>query len=160
MDTLWTRTDGVTDTGVVNMGSHYGLFSAGWTVPLYSDTHMIPETLGGVANFFLSAGPENANRNYLLVGGVSGTEPGTTLPGGFATMPVNWDWFSDLEMLLLNTYIYSNFTGKLDAQGIGDAQLNVPPLPSGTAGVTMYYAYCCNNPFNYVSNPVAIEIVD
>jgi parallel beta-helix repeat protein len=159
MDTLWTRTNSVPDSGVVDMGFHYGPFSAGYTVPLYSDTYIIPETVGGSANFTLTAGVENANRNYLIVGGVSGTEPGTQLPGGFATLPVNWDWFSDLEMLLLGTPIFLDFMGTLDAQGQGGAQLNVPPLPSGSAGLIMHYAYCCNNPLDFVSNPVAIEIV-
>jgi len=108
----------------------------------------------------LNATDLHAHRNYLIVGGTSGTEPGTALPGGLATLPVNWDWFSDLEMSLLNTYTFLHFMGALDAQGSGTAQLNVPPLPSGVAGVKMHYAYCCNNPFDYVSNPVMVEIAD
>ena len=71
---------------------------------------------------------------------------------------LNWDWFSDLEMALLNTSIFSNFASTLDAQGTASAQLNFPSVPSA-AGVTMHYAYCCNNPFDFVSNPIAIEIV-
>ena len=37
------------------------------------------------------------------------------------------------------------------------AQLNAPPVP-GYDGVVMYYAYCCNSPFDYVSNPVEVLI--
>ncbi|MHC4945342.1 MAG: agmatine deiminase family protein [Planctomycetota bacterium] len=126
---------------------------------LASDTIAVPEA-GGTVNFTLAAGSGNADRNYLLVGGTSGTEPGFPLPGGVATLPVNWDWFSDLEMTLLNTSIFSNFMGTLDAQGEAAAQMNVPPLPPGSAGLMMYYAYCCNDPFDLVSNPITIEVVD
>jgi hypothetical protein len=126
---------------------------------LWADKYEISITPGGVINFTLSAGLDNANRNYLIVGGVSGTSPGTTLPGGLTTLPVNWDWFSDLEMTLLNTYIFSDFTGVLDEQGRSSAQLNVPSI-SGAAGITMHYAYCCNYPFDFVSNPVTIGLVD
>jgi hypothetical protein len=38
------------------------------------------------------------------------------------------------------------------------AQLNVPPVP-GFTGVTMHYAYALNNPWDFVSNLVAVEIV-
>jgi hypothetical protein len=50
--------------------------------------------------------------------------------------------------------------GTLDAQGEAAAQMNVPPLPPGSAGLMMYYAYCCNDPFDLVSNPITIEVVD
>jgi len=123
--------------------------------PLEADAFNVPEA-GGTVNLLLKA--NSGNRNYLIVGGVSGTAPGTPLPGGYEMLRVNWDWFSDLEMTLLNTYIFSNFASTLDAQGMGSAQLNLPPVP-GAAGVTMHFAYCCNNPFDFVSNPAAIEIV-
>jgi hypothetical protein len=113
---------------------------------------------GAALNFTLDAGVAHASRSYLVVGGITGTFPGTPLPGGYATLPVNWDWFSDLEMTLLNASIFSNFASTLDAQGMASAQLNLPPVP-GAAGITMHYAYCLNNPFDFVSNPIAIEIV-
>ena len=158
MDGFWTRTDAQYDSGMVDMGYHYGPHSLDWSVPLCSDTYIIPETIGCSANLYLTSGVENANRNYLIIGGVSGTEPGTSLPGGHATLPVNWDAFTDLEMNLLNTYIFSNFAGVLDAKGEGSAQLNAPAIPGG-AGLTLCFAYCCNNPFDFVSNPVTIRIV-
>ncbi|MHC4945136.1 MAG: NHL repeat-containing protein [Planctomycetota bacterium] len=118
---------------------------------------LVPEG-GGAVKFALDAGSGNANRNYLIVGGTSGTSPGTILPGGMV-LPVTWDWFSDLEMALLGSGIFDNFLGALDADGKAGAKLNVPPLPAGTAGVLMHYAYCCNNPFDFVSNPVPILII-
>jgi hypothetical protein len=49
--------------------------------------------------------------------------------------------------------------GTLDASGTATAQLNAPPLRPEFVGITMHYAYALNNPFDFVSNPVAIEIV-
>jgi hypothetical protein len=126
---------------------------------LWADADTIPEA-GGTVNMSLSADEDNGGRNYLIVGGTSGTEPGYTLPGGRVTLPINWDWFSDLEMTLLNSSIFSDFMGTLDGDGKASAQLNVPTLPAGSAGLIMYYAYCCNSPFDFASNAVAIEVVD
>ena len=89
---------------------------------------------------------------------MSGTVPGLPLPGGLAALPVNWDIFSDLVMALLNSPVFSNFMGTLDADGRSTAQLNIPAFPV-SAGIIMHYAFCCNNPFDFVSNPVAIEMV-
>jgi hypothetical protein len=126
-------------------------------MPLTANTLLVPEG-GGSSKFLLDAGTANANRTYLIVGGTSGTSPGTVLPGGMR-LPVTWDWFSDLEMTLLGTTIFDNFLGALDADGKAEAKLNVPSLPGGTAPVLIHFAYCCNNPFDYVSNPVPILII-
>jgi hypothetical protein len=125
--------------------------------PLSSDTTTLSE-LGGTVNFMIDAGMDHAQRTYLLLGSVSGTDPGTPLPGGQATLPLNWDAFTDLVLNLINTSVFFDFLGNLDASGIATAQLNAPPLP-GYAGLVMHYAYCLNDPFDFASNPIAIEIV-
>jgi hypothetical protein len=51
-----------------------------------------------------------------------------------------------------------NFLGTLDGSGTATAQLNVP-AGSGATGLTMHFAYALNNPWDFVSNPVAVEIV-
>jgi hypothetical protein len=89
---------------------------------------------------------------------VSGTDPGTPLPGGITTLPLNWDVFTDFVIALINTPVFLNFLGTLDVTGCAAAQMNAPPIP-GFSGVTMHYAYALNNPWDFVSNPVAIEIV-
>ncbi|MFH1998249.1 MAG: right-handed parallel beta-helix repeat-containing protein [Planctomycetota bacterium] len=159
MDSLWTRTDGVADAGTVDMGFHYGAFSATWTAPLFPDAYVIPENTGGTVNFQLDAGAEKAGRNYLLLGGISGTEPGFILPGGHATLPLNFDVFTELTVLpLINTYIFSDFMGTLDVDGRATAQMNLPPVV-GYAGFKTYYAFCLGWPWEFASNPVEIEIV-
>ncbi|MHC4943321.1 MAG: right-handed parallel beta-helix repeat-containing protein [Planctomycetota bacterium] len=129
------------------------------THPLEASVFEVSQASGGTVYLALAGDTMNAGRNYLLLGSCSGTVPGKALPGGLETLRVNWDWFTNLELLLLGTPIFQGFLGKMDVWGNAATQLNVPPLPTGTAGITMHYAYCCNSPFDFVSNPVAIEIV-
>jgi hypothetical protein len=137
-----------------------GVFGDSALAPtLVADTFEISEASGGTVNFSLVAGADQANRQYLLLGTVSGTVPGTALPGGLATLPLNLDGFTDVVLLLLNSPVFLDFLGVLDGNGEAGAQINAPPLPAGYVGVVMHYAYCCNGPFDFVSNPVAIEIV-
>jgi hypothetical protein len=114
---------------------------------------------GGQINFALDAGAANGGRSYLLAGSLSGTDPGTLLPGGLATIPLNRDWFTDYILDRLNTTTFTNFWGMLDAAGVADALLNAPPLSSIWVGRTMHFAYALNNPWDFASNAVAIEIV-
>jgi len=156
MHTCWTRKDELPDTGIVDIGFHYGP-----CIPptLTIDGYQIPEQTGGTINYELNAGIDKADRKYILLGGVSGTEPGYVLPGGDATLPINWDAFTDYFVLpLINTAIFSNFMGTLDGTGQSTAQFNALPLP-GYAGMKMYYAYCLGYPWEFASNPVEIEIV-
>jgi hypothetical protein len=125
---------------------------------LTADAYAISEQ-GGQSIFHLTAGTENASRYHLLLGGVTGTQPGFPLPGGFAVLPLNWDPFTDLVLLLINSPVFAGFMGPLDAQGEASATLNLPPLPPGTAGLIVHFAYCLNNPFDFASNPVAVEVV-
>lgn len=106
----------------------------------------------------LYAGLENAGRNYLMLGSISGTSPGTLLPGGLAVLPLNWDLFTNTIIDMLNSYVFHNFMGHLNGTGTGNATLNLGPVP-GAAGITMYFAFALNKPWNFTSNPVAIEIV-
>jgi parallel beta-helix repeat protein/predicted outer membrane repeat protein len=139
--------------GTVDMGADEfnGIHS------LEADVFTLPEG-GGTVNFILNGGLNNAGRNYHVLGSITGTIPGILLPGGKATLPLNWDIFTNIIIPLINTTVFKNFMGTLDGQGSGTAQLNLPPAP-GAAGTTMYFAYALNNPWNFVSNPVGIEIV-
>jgi hypothetical protein len=126
--------------------------------PLSADVYEVKET-GGTVTFALEAGLARAGRKYVLLGCMSGTSPGYPLPGGLVTLPLNWDLFTTAMIPALNTTVFQDFLGQLDGQGRGTAYLNVPPIPPGYVGLFMYYAYTLLNPFDFVSNPVAIEIV-
>jgi hypothetical protein len=129
-----------------------------YTPALSSDVDHLFETAGGSVNFTLEAGEENGDRGYLLLGSITGTDPGMPLPGSMATLPLNWDGFTLLVVLYANAPIFKDFMGTLDVQGCGTAQLDLGPVP-GFAGTILYFAFCLNKPFDYVSNPVGIEIL-
>ena len=96
-----------------------------------------------------------------MLGTMSGTSPGTQLPGGLVTLPINWDFFTDFLVTLINTPVFMDFIGVLDADGRSTAQANTfGPLPTGSAGIVMHYAYALNQPWDFVSEALAIEIVD
>jgi hypothetical protein len=140
-------------------GAHNTLLRYG-TLRLEADNDKISESTGGTVQFTLDAGITNANRSYLILGSASGTEPGTPLPGGMATLPLNWDVFTGLVINLINTPIFYDFMGMLDAAGMAAATFDtLGPLPSGSAGLIFNFAYALNNPWNFVSNPVPIEII-
>ncbi|MFH2000929.1 MAG: VCBS repeat-containing protein [Planctomycetota bacterium] len=129
------------------------------TEPLEADISTLSEATGGSIVFSLHASSANAGRHYLLLGTATGTSPGFPLPGGMAALPLNWDAFTDIVLSLLNTPVFANFLNTLDSSGEAQAQIHSGPLPPGSAGVVMHYAYCLNNPFNFASNPVRIDIV-
>lgn len=125
---------------------------------LITDDNIISAATGGFSFFTLNAGIENASRTYLILGGVSGTKPGIPLPGNQVTLPLNWDLFTDLALSFLNTSVFNQFYGSL-FEGSHGAHISVPPLDPAFIGIVMYFAYCLNNPFDFVSNPIAVEIV-
>ncbi|MFH1998640.1 MAG: hypothetical protein ABIK28_03120 [Planctomycetota bacterium] len=55
------------------------------------DTNQLTAAAGGTILFNLDAGASHASRNYLILGSATGTSPGYPLPGGMATLPLNWD---------------------------------------------------------------------
>ncbi len=127
---------------------------------LEADTDTISESTGGIVNFTLDGGFSNNGRTYLLLGSITGTAPGTPLPGGNVTLPLNWDLFTFTIIDLLNTSIFQNFTGALSKSGTTYATFDTNgPLPAGMVGTTMHFAFALRKPWDFVSNPVAIKIV-
>ncbi len=156
--------DSVTAT-TTDMNDNTSEFCANMTVPgttLGANPQTISQGTGGVVNFTLSAGAAYANRKYVLVGSVSGTSPGTPLPGGLVTLPLNRDWFTNAIIPRLNTTPFTNFKGQLDTSGSGTAQFNsMGPLPSGLfpVGTIMDFAYVLQNPYDFASNPISVQVV-
>lgn len=140
-------------------GTH-DAFVAKITMALSADGCTLSAGMGGIINFYLYAGKENANRWYMILGSITGTDPGTPLPGGQVTLPINWDAFTNIVIDLVNTPFFENFLGQLDSEGSGTATFNTyGPLPAEFVGSTLNFAYALNKPYDFVSNPVAIEVV-
>jgi len=129
--------------------------------PLY-DLLIYPATLsadeGGTSELTLMAGTGNAWRKYLILGSMSGTSPGFTLPGGLV-LPLNWDAFTDVIINLLGLPPFQNFTGLLDSSGNAIVDLTLPVLPSILVGTEMDFVFLLNHPFDYVSDSATLEIL-
>ena len=121
------------------------------------DTNSLSQSSGTGANFTLTAGRANAGRVHLLLAGFSGTEPGTTLPGG-AHIPLNVDGLSQLVLQPGWGGIFSGFIGTLDANGESQAQL-LPPATPNLAGLQLYFAYTVGLPWDFASTNVDLVIV-
>lgn len=160
LDTTWSKFDiqyGISYQGHVESGS---IVPDSPLLPLSVDTHTISAATGGMVNFSLDATADNANRQYLLLGSLTGTSPGLPLPGGHAVLPCNWDIFTDIVITLINGPVFQNFHGYLDGNGYATAILDASqPLPS--SGFTMSFAYALfpQPAWNFASNPVNIDIV-
>jgi hypothetical protein len=129
-------------------------------LPLQADKKAISESVGGAVDLRLEAGDDHANRTYLMAGSVSGVAIGIPLPGGQVSLPLNWDFFTQLVINNLNTTIFTNFLGALDGNGSATATFDtLGPLPGGMAGLRFYFAYAINKPWNFASNAVGILIV-
>jgi hypothetical protein len=128
--------------------------------PLSLTGNGISAAKGGSLFLNLSAGSANTSRNYVILGSISGTTPGVPLPGGMATLPINWDIFTDLALSLVNAPAFSGFMGTLKTGGKASAKLDtMGPLPSAAVGLNMSFAYALSAPWDYASNGVNIEIV-
>jgi hypothetical protein len=153
MDDVWTRSDGVVDAGTVDLGFHYGPYTA---PVLDAEPFRLPAGTGGTVEFTLMPYADLQGRKYGILGGASGTKPGFPLPGGLV-LPINWDWVTYFIYQNLNTPMFENFYGKLGYMGFAEAAFNVPPVPG--AYISVYFAYFLLDPFDRVSNPLFIEIV-
>jgi len=129
----------------------------GDSMPLAASAETLPAA-GGIVDFTLNAGSGQGGRNYLVCASLAGTDPGTLLPGGLATIPLNRDWFTDFVIARLNTYTFADFWGTLDTSGNAQARLNAPPV-AGWIGTTLYFAYALPSPWDFASNAVAVTVV-
>lgn len=108
----------------------------------------------------LNAQPANAFQGYLIVGTLSGTAPGTPLPGG-TTLPLNLDGFSTALINLTGSPFVVGFLGTVDDVGQASAQLDtISALPPAFVGLKMHFAFTTFVPFGLVSNAVEIEVVN
>ena len=126
------------------VGTHY----------LAADVFSFPASTGGIVVLTLDAGSSNGNRGYGIFGSVTGNNPGATLPGNQARLPINWDSFTDFVIQNWNTPVFQYFLGNLDSYGKATATFNTF---GSTPVATFSFAYALNNSWNVASNPVNIE---
>lgn len=127
----------------------------GATQSLVIDKDTIASWLGGEVNFSLDAGALNQGRYYVMFGSLSGSSPGTLLPGGNTVLPINWDFFSGI-LISLNL---PGFMGNLDGSGTAGFKLVIPPGIQLTNDLIMTFAYALvGPPWDFASNAVDLRL--
>ncbi|MHC4943039.1 MAG: hypothetical protein ACYTG7_08475 [Planctomycetota bacterium] len=122
-------------------------------IPLFVDPLSINAWVGGTAHFTLSASEVHAGRGYGLFGTLSGIFPGTLLPGGATTLPINWDWFTTMLIGYNSSFTF----GTLDSFGSAKESLVVPGQLNISEDLTLSFAYClAGPPWDYASNWIKI----
>ncbi|MCB9831833.1 MAG: chitinase [Planctomycetes bacterium] len=121
------------------------------------DRSVVSYSQGGPVHFGLRAGPARAGRLYYLVPTLSGTWPGTWLPGN-RYFPINLDPVSQWPFQAGTAAYFPGFLGLLDANGSATATMNVPPTP-GVAPFGSHFAFIVDWPWDFFSRPVAVDFL-
>jgi len=126
---------------------------------LFPEAESISASVADTVDFHLEAGSDHAFRIYVLVASFSGTEPGTPLPGGLMTIPLNYDSLTQLVITSLNGASFIDFLGTLDGGGSAVARLDtLVPLDPALIGQTAHFAYALFPPWDFASNAMPILI--
>lgn len=132
-------------------------------VGLEGDPPLLSVGAGGAQTFQLVAGADYAGLPYLLLGSLSGTEPGFPIDGLW--LPLNVDAYTIQGLLSPNTPPLNNSFGTLDANGSATALFQLPSgLPGTLAGLQVHHAYVVLEltpsllSVVYVSNAVALAL--
>lgn len=98
---------------------------------------------GGGPTWTLCTDPQYANDTYLVLGTTTGTVPGLLVDG--VPVPLNDDGpggYLEFTLVAANGSVLPGSLGTLDAQGQGQASLQVPPGPvPSLAGTTLHHAF-------------------
>lgn len=122
------------------------------------DLAAISAQSGGILNFSLSAGPAQSMMSYLVLGSLSGTSPGLSLPGA-AHLPLNIDTFTLAIYVTMGTPRFQRFSGILDSTGRARAHLRIDPgMLTALVGFKMHFAYITLPSLQFASNAVDIRV--
>ena len=125
------------------------------------DVDAISVSTGGAQNFELNAGVAHANRIYLVVGSLSGTEPGTPLGSSLLPLNIPDPWFDFTVTYANSPPLLTDTLGLLDSDGHAEAQLALPALSPSLAGLTLNHAYLVYDQTTvaFASNAVSLTLV-
>jgi hypothetical protein len=128
---------------------------------LTADVPSISLASGGVQSLGLNAGAAHAGKTYLLLGTISGTQPGITAPGG--AIPLNLDAWFMWTLGNPNSAVLPNSFGVLDGGGSAQASFVLPPVAAPSlVGLVFHHAYVVldgsGQKIVYSSIPVGLEL--
>jgi C1A family cysteine protease len=144
----------ITEAGV----DDFEVETLNYTPSIWAGAYAFSGPVGCDIPLYLDAGAVYSGRAYAVGAGLSGAFPGTPLPGG-KNLPVNWDWLTTFMLNNPSSPVFPNCRGNLDSQGEAVGGFVLPgPGASGFVGQTLTFAFALTGSFDFVSNPVFIEI--
>jgi hypothetical protein len=148
------------DIGEVDTGSIH-VFD--WT-PLESDVLDLHTSTGGIQHLALDAGHLQAGNAYIVLGSLSGTSPGISLPGR-QILPLNPDGYLRRTLLGARDPLFDS-VGILNAAGHAEASFVLPPqAPPYLNGLTFHHAFVVLSPPPsratpaFISNAVSLSLL-
>ena len=124
------------------------------------DVPSISVAAGGTQTLAVAAGDATAGKSYLVMGSLSGIEPG--FPLGKLQVPLALDAYTIASITNLNLAPLTNSFGILDANGEGTMQFTLPPnAPPSLAGLVLAHAFVVLDAMtiSHVSNPVPLTLL-
>lgn len=126
---------------------------------LTPSTASIPAT-GGFQMLPVAAGAARADHIYLMVGSLTGTEPGFQFGG--VDIPLVNDFWTGISQQSANSSVYLNSLGLLDGNGRNNIAFVLPWNTPYLQGALFHHAVLVFDPSNanltWVSEPVSVRI--
>jgi hypothetical protein len=111
-------------------------------------------TTGGAFVMDLDCGTANAGNFYLVASSAHGTRPGFPFYG--LNVPLNIDWWFQVSLSNINSAVFSNSFGVLNAQGRATSTFNFPAGWPSFAGLDLRFAAVVMTPsfaFTHATEP-------
>jgi hypothetical protein len=129
---------------------------------LWASSNMVSVANGGRVDCTHIVDTVHAGDIYYLLGSLSGTSPGTLLPGG-VMLPLNLDVLLTGMATQPNFGVFIDTLGMVDAQGRASSAIDIPPglLVSSLIGLQMDLAHVLIDGTGYVvevSNVATVSI--
>ena len=128
---------------------------------LSADVGGVSVSAGGVQHLEFTPGPAFAGDLYVIVGSLTGWSPGFEVGG--LHVPLNYDAYTDLTLLLANSPFFVNTAGTLPASGSIAAQIVLPPgVLLGLDGLVLHHAAIAASSaqnFTHASNAVPLVLL-
>ena len=138
-------------------------FTSRVQLDFYGDVDTLSAATGGQVSFTLNPGPLYAGADYLVLGSLSGTDPGIALGSGLV-VPLNYDTFMLVALNLANTVVFPGFIGTLDGTGSSAALFDtLGPFSPSIVGIQLSFATLVRGPGSsrwvWASNPYSVTTV-
>ncbi|MBK6938665.1 MAG: hypothetical protein IPH13_00450 [Planctomycetes bacterium] len=129
--------------------------------PLAANTQVLTPANGMKVDLQLSGGLQHLGNQYFVLASITGTT-GIPLGGGFSpTLPLTYDFMTDISIGFANTTVFQNTFATLSTvDGIAPATFDGSFLPLAADGLQIHLAYVGvqQNGNYWVSNPETITV--